>query len=115
MARALLPFYVHASQPARELLGVHLEKAAIAAIRAVIKNQRGVEIAFQQINYAGRCLALSSRVTRAGDIVIDLDIGNPALDGHVILETEMIRAERKARENERAERDASRMLNRRRW
>jgi hypothetical protein len=115
MARANLPFFVHPTNAAREVLGPHLERAAVAAIRAVLKNRRSVDIAFQQIVYAGRHLALSSRVTSAGDLVVEIDLGDASLEGHVILQAEYEKAERKVFESSRSEREAARKLRQRRW
>ncbi len=115
MARALLPFYFHASHAARAALQERLGRAALVAIRAVLKNRGSLEVACQQVVYGEHCLALSSRISASGDLVIEIDIGDPRLGDCLILEDELRKAERKARETETNEREAMRKLNRRRW
>lgn len=115
MARASFPYFLHATPAVRAALGANLDRAAIAAVRAILKTTGTVEIAFQQVTCGGLCLALSSRVTGSGDLVVEIDLGDPRLDGRVVLEADLVKAERKTREASRAERDAARMLKQRRW
>jgi hypothetical protein len=117
MVRSNIPVYIDASREVRERLGKGLEEAARLAIRAILKNSRGLEVAYQQITYRGHHLALSSRVTSAGDLAVAIALGDPALASRLILEDELQSAERRAREITRNELEANRKLRvkARRW
>lgn len=115
MARASLPFYVHATHAARAALGPNLQKAGLAAIKAVIKQNRSLEIACQQISYCGRHFALSTRISGSGELVVELDIGDPRLEKRIILEDDLRRTERQARTEAQSVIDARRRLNAKRW
>lgn len=110
MVRSNLPVYVHASSAVRAALGAQLDKVALAAIRAILKNRGSVEVAFQQIEYRQNYLALSSRVTAGGDLVVEIDTGDPLLGQRLILEDEFQRAERQARDEDRKLKEARRRL-----
>jgi hypothetical protein len=97
MRIAHLPFYVVPSAAARALLGRDLPTVAVLAVQAILLNRRGIEVAHQQIRFRKHHLAFSSRIGRHGDLILDLDIGDPQLGGRVILEGELQRAEREAR------------------
>lgn len=114
MARASLPFYIHASHAARAALGPNLLKAGLVALRAVIRQHGSLEIACQQITYGGSHFALSTRVNGTGDLVVELDIGDPRLAKRIILEDELRRTERQARDEARTILDAKRRLHARR-
>jgi hypothetical protein len=113
MVRSKLPFSFHPSAAARETLGADLERVALMAVKAVLKNHKSVEVAHQQIRYGGHALAFSSRVTALGDLVVDIDVGDPRLAHHLILEDELRSADRKAREGDSKVREAERRLRRR--
>ncbi|MDX2309442.1 MAG: hypothetical protein NW216_14475 [Hyphomicrobium sp.] len=110
MARALLPFYFHLTASARHALGSKADAAAIACLRAILRNGSTIAVAFQQITYAGRHYALSSRITRAGDLVVEIDVGDPSLAGRLITADELAKAERHDRQARAAEREAERRL-----
>jgi hypothetical protein len=97
MARAFLPFHFVPSPALVELLGGELPAVAVIALEAVIRNRKSLEIAHQQIAFRGHHIALSTRITAAGRLVVDLDVGLPGLAGYVIPEEELRRATRAAR------------------
>jgi hypothetical protein len=105
MRIAHLPFYVVPSAAARALLGRELPAVAVLALQAILRNHRGIEVAHQQIRFRKHHLAFSSRIGRHGDLIVDLDIGDPQLGGRVILEGDLQRAERRAREEARPGRE----------
>jgi hypothetical protein len=96
MERASLPFLLIVSPAARQSLGRDLHKVAVMAMQAVLRNKRGVEIALQQIDYRERPIAFSSRIGLLGDLILELDIGNPALDDRLFLEQDLRKAEASA-------------------
>lgn len=112
MVRSDLPIYVYASQAARALIGPELERVARLAVKAIVSNRRTLEIAFQQIEYRKHWLALSSRVTSRGDIVVEVDVGDPSLGSRIILEDELRRAEGSSRQEARKVQEARRRLGR---
>lgn len=117
MVRSNLPIYIDPSRRVSERLGNQVAAMAVLAIRAILKNRRGLEVAYQQIVYHGHHLALSSRITTQGDLVIAVDIGDPNLADRLILETELRDAESRAREEDRKVHEAKRRLQRKgsRW
>lgn len=92
MQRSQFPIVVHPSPAVRRLIGPDLDAVAGLALRALLLNQRSIEIAHQQIAYRSHHLAFSSRIGNQGDLIIELDIGDPRLAGRVVLEAEMRRA-----------------------
>ena len=66
------------------------------ALRAIIGPNKSLEIAHQQISFCGHELAFSSRVTESGELIVDLDIGDPRLADRIVLEEEL-RVARKVR------------------
>jgi hypothetical protein len=117
MVRSNFPVFIEPSRKVSERLGNQLAPPALRAIRAILSNRRGIEVAHQPIVYRGHHLALSSRVTAAGDLVVAIDLGDPALASRLILEDELRGAEHRARKEDRKIRDARRKLQRgtRRW
>ncbi len=117
MVRSNLPVYIEPSRKVSERLGSQISDVALLAIRAILKNRRGIEVAYQQILYRGHHLSLSSRITAAGDLAIAIDLGDPSLAERLILEDELRSAERRAREENRKVREAERKLRSRtrRW
>lgn len=95
--RAFLPFIVLPSHAVAEKLGRLTERAAVLALKAILQDHRQLEVAHQQIVYCGHRLAFSSRITGRGELVIELDIGDPGLEGRVILEDDLRRATRRLR------------------
>jgi hypothetical protein len=93
MDRASLPFYLHASPIVREELGRDLHKVAVLALQAVLRHRKGLEVALQQISYRKRHIAFSSRIGRYGDLILELDVGDPALADRIFLEQDMRKAE----------------------
>lgn len=115
MAQSHLTFYFHATPAVRKLFEKDVAKVAAAAIRAALRTARSAEVAHQQISYGGQHIAFSSRVSSAGDLVVELDIGDADLANRVILEGEYRAANRDARDRSEAQREAERKLRQRRW
>ncbi|MBX9912074.1 MAG: hypothetical protein K2Z25_25650 [Beijerinckiaceae bacterium] len=103
MQRNSFPIVVHPSAAVRRLIGPELDMIAGLALRALLLNQRSIEIAHQQIAYRSHHLAFSSRIGNQGDLIIELDIGDPRLAGRVILEEEIRRAAKANGLSERAD------------
>jgi len=78
----------------RKAAGADLGKVARLALEAVLKNGRCLEIAHQQITYGKSHFALSSRIGNRGQLILELDIGSPALANRIILEHDLRGAER---------------------
>jgi hypothetical protein len=96
MDRASLPFLLIASPAARTLAGRDLAKIAVLALQAMIRHRRSIEVAHQQISYRRNFFAFSSRVGRHGDLILELDVGDPRLAGRLVLEADLRRAELQA-------------------
>lgn len=94
---AFLPFHVLATRDASLVLGRDAPRAAVMALRAILQHRRSLEVAHQQIRYRGHDLAFSSRITPRGEIILDLDIGDPRLADRLVLEEELRRSVRKVR------------------
>lgn len=110
MVRSNLPVYIQPSRSVLELLGPNIGHVALLAVRSILKNRRSLEVAFQQIEYRQHHLALSSRITSRGDLVVEIDIGDPSLSHHLIVEDEYRLAERQARLENAKVREARRRL-----
>jgi hypothetical protein len=93
MDHASLPILVVTTPAARALLGRDVSKVALLAVQAMLRQRKSIEIAHQQVRYGRHVFAFSSRVGRDGDLILQLDIGDPALGDRVILETDLRRAE----------------------
>jgi hypothetical protein len=116
MVRTNIPVFIQPSKKVSDRLGGNIAAVALLAVRAIMKNQRALEVAYQQIDYRGHLLALSSHITSSGDLVIAMDIGDPLLAGRLILEDELVSAENKLSEENKKLADARRKLRRsRRW
>ena len=96
MHRASLPILMTTSPAVRKLLGPELPKVAVLAVQAILRHRRGIEVAHQQIRYRKHQFAFSSRIGRHGDLILDLDIGDPALENRLIIEADLARAERQS-------------------
>jgi hypothetical protein len=95
--RAFLPFIFLPSRTVTDALGRRAERAAVLAFRAIMKTHRQLEVAHQQIRYGDHHLAFSSRITGAGELVVELDIGDPRLEDRLVLEDAFREAGRQAR------------------
>jgi hypothetical protein len=104
MHRANFPILLFASPAAQALLGRDVAAVGVLALKAILRNRRGIEVAHQQIKYRKHALAFSSRIGREGDLILDLDIGLPGLDKRLVLETDLRRAEHALGEERRRER-----------
>ena len=97
MPRAFFPFrFVPSPSVARTLAG-DLDVVAIEALRAVIRHAKSLEVAHQQIVVRGHHVALSTRVTESGELIVEFDLGDPALADRIITEAELRRANETAR------------------
>ena len=91
-----LPISIHTSVALRNRLGSHADRVPALALREVLKNGRSLEIACQQFNFRSQLVVFSSRITAAGSLVIDLDLGDARLAGRVVLEEDLKKANRPA-------------------
>ena len=112
MHRASLPLLMTATPAARALLGPNLPKVAVLAVQAILRHRRGIEVAHQQVRYGKHHFAFSSRIGREGDLILDLDVGDPALENRIVLEADLRRIEREQVAKRGDERDHG---VRRRW
>jgi hypothetical protein len=92
MAEVLLPIFVIPTPAARQALASDLGKVAVLAMKAILRNRRGIEVAHQQIRYRKRDFAFSSRIGARGDLIIELHLGDPKLSDRIILEDDLRRA-----------------------
>jgi len=92
MNRAFLPFRFLPSAALVQVLGNDLRGVAVLAVKAVIKHRKSLEVAHQQVVFGRHSIALSTRISPAGELVVDLDVGDPKLDGRIILEDDLRRA-----------------------
>ena len=104
MHRAHLPVLLFASPAAQALLGRDVAAVGVLALKAILRNRKGLEVAHQQIRYRKHALAFSSRIGHDGDVILDLDVGLPGLEKRLVLETELRRAEHRLGEQRRNER-----------
>ena len=93
MQRADLPFILVASPAIRKALGPDLKRVAVMAMQALLRNRRGVEIALQQIDYRKLPIAFSSRIGRMGDLILEMDVGDPSLSERLFLEQDLRKAQ----------------------
>ena len=96
MDRASLPILLVASPALRWALKDDLKKVAVLAMQALIRNRKTLEVSLQQIEYRELPIVFSSRIGRMGDLILELDIGNPALGGRLFLEKDLRAAEAEA-------------------
>jgi len=101
MQRHPFPIFVYPSAEVRRSLGPDTDKVAALALRAALKNRRSLEIAHQQVVWRNRCFAFSSRIGIKGDLIVELDIGDPRLKDRVVLEDEFERAAKAGRDKNR--------------
>ena len=99
MDRAFLPVLVIATHAARRALGSDVRKAAVLAAKAIIRSRRSLEVAHQQIRFAEHDLAFCSRIGAQGDLILELDVGDPRLSDRIVLEEELRRASKFVRWN----------------
>jgi hypothetical protein len=91
---AHLPFLIMPSHAARNLLGAALPNVAVLALRAILSHRKGLEVAHQQIRYRKQDLVFSSRIGARGDLIIELDIGDPRLSNRLVMEEDLRRSQR---------------------
>lgn len=82
-------------------MGSDLQKVAVLAAKAIIRRGKSLEVAHQQIRFADHDLAFCSRIGAKGDLILELDLGDPRLSDRIILEEELQRASKFARWNSR--------------
>jgi hypothetical protein len=83
-----LPFY-HRVHSARNLLGQNLSKATVLALQAILSRRKSLEVAHQQLRFGKHDLVFSSRIGSEGDLIFQLDIGDPRLSERFILEDDL--------------------------
>jgi hypothetical protein len=94
---ASLPILLTASPALRKALGADLRRVAVLAVQAMLRHGRGLEVALQQIDYRQKPIVFSSRVGRLGDLILEMDVGNPALGERIFLEADLRKAQAAAR------------------
>jgi hypothetical protein len=92
MARIHLPFHCVGTPDLMVRLGTDLTPVAQAATRALFRASGNLEIAHQQIVFAGIDVAFSARLNRDGDLVVTLGLGAPHLADRIVLEADLRRA-----------------------
>ncbi len=97
MNRAYLPFLFVPSNAAANALGRNADRVAVLALKAILQHSKSLEVAHQQIRSGRHDLAFSSRVTKNGDLIMELDLGDPRLCHRLVLEEELRRAGRSVR------------------
>ena len=100
MNRADLPFVFFPSRAVVDLLGKDLKDlraAAVMAVRAVLRHRKSLEIAHQQIMWGEHHLAFSTRIGAAGDLIVELEVGDASLRGCIVLEDDFQKASTAAR------------------
>src|SRR5690349_883690 len=97
MQRSFLPFLFLPTPAASRLLGRRGPDVALLALKAILTHHRSLEVAHQQVRFAGQDYAFSSHITAGGDLVVDLDVGKPGLEGRIVLESELRAANRVVR------------------
>lgn len=97
MNRGFLPFLFLSTHAAGRLLGRNAATVAALALKAILSHHKSLEVAHQQIRFGGHDYAFSSRITAQGELVIELDVGDPRLGGRIVLEEELRAATRKVR------------------
>lgn len=101
MDRVSLPFLLISTPAARAAAGRDLHNVAVLAFRAILERRVCVEIAHLQVRYRKHCFAVSSRVGRHGDMIIEIDVGDEKLGDRVILAADLRHAELQQRARER--------------
>lgn len=94
MNRAYLPFSFLPSRSLVEAFGPDLNLIALRALRAVLQHRKSLEVAHQQFTFRDHHIALSSRITAEGQLIVELDAGDPHLVDRLILEDDFRRAMR---------------------
>ena len=97
MKRGFLPFLFLYTHAAGRLLGRDGASVAALAAKAIISHRKSLEIAHQQVRFRGHDFAFSSRITAQGELIIELDVGDPSLGDRIVLEEELRTATRKVR------------------
>jgi hypothetical protein len=97
MNRGFLPFLFLCTHAAGRLLGRNGASVAALAAKAILSHRKSLEIAHQQVRFRGHDFAFSSRITAQGELVIELDVGDPSLGDRIVLEEELRTATRKVR------------------
>ena len=96
MRRALFPFQFLPTHRVVEILRGDISQVAVLALKAVL-NRRSLEVAHQQTVFRGHHFAFSSRVSQAGELYLELDVGDPRLGDRLVLEDELRKAGRRIR------------------
>lgn len=97
MNRTFLPFLFLPSHAAARLIGRERDKVAVLALQAILRSRKSLEVALLQICWRGNPLAISSRVTQRGELVVELDVGDARFQDRLILEDDLRTAQRAVR------------------
>jgi hypothetical protein len=94
MNRTFLPFLFLPMHAAARLIGRDRDKVAVLALQAILRSHRTLEVAHQQIRWREHHLAFSSRITSGGELVVEIDVGDPRLEHRLVLENDLRGARR---------------------
>ena len=108
MDRVSLPFLLISTPAARAAAGRELHTVAVLAFQAILEKRVSIEVAHLQVRYRKHCFAVSSRIGRHGDMILELDIGDEKLGDRVIFDADLRRAELQQRTRERERPDRQR-------
>jgi hypothetical protein len=97
MNRGFLPFLFLYTHAAGQLLGRDGATVAALALKAILSHRKSLEVAHQQVRFRNHDFAFSSRITAQGELVVELDVGDPDLSERIVLEEELRAATRKVR------------------
>src|ERR1044072_3141094 len=89
MDRVSLPFLLISTPAARAAAGRDLHNVAGLAFGAILERRVCVEIAHLQVRYRKHCFAVSSRIGRHGDMILELDVGDEKLGDRVIFDADL--------------------------
>ena len=97
MNRTFLPFLFLPTLAAERLIGRERGTVAVLALQAILRRNKSLEVAHQQIRWRGHHLAFSSRITKAGELVVELDVGDARLEERLVLEDDLRTANKRVK------------------
>ena len=97
MFRIQAPILIVPTSEARQVLGVYMRPAGLAAYREIALAAKGLEIAHLQFMFGRLTLAVCSHVRGDGIVEIEIGLGDPRLPKSTITCAQMRQAENAAR------------------
>jgi hypothetical protein len=89
MQKHHFPISVYASPSLRTILKSQTEAVAGRALNEILKQNKSLEIAHQQFRWGSTPIVFSSRVSQAGYLIIDMDIGDERLSKRIVFEDDL--------------------------